>query len=94
MYVLWRERRPAWRDESGVGRRAFLRAGDDLLLIRPDHHPDVQGHHRAEDRAGVDVERAAAEVADALEEAVDAGEEHRTIVLATSTFFTDFMIRL
>ena len=43
--------------------------------------------------AGVDVERAAAEVADALEQAVDAGEEHEADALATTTLFASaFMI--
>src|SRR3954471_5266369 len=60
----------------GVGRGLIaLHTLDDLLLIRPDHHPDVKGHHRAEDAAGVDVERASTVVAAALERAVDDGEE-------------------
>src|SRR3954452_24994457 len=42
----------------GVGRGLIaLHAFDDLLLIQPDHHPDVEGHDRAEDAAGVNEER-------------------------------------
>src|SRR5947209_8927624 len=61
----------------GVGRGLIaFHALDDLLLIWPDHHPNVERHDRAEDAAGVDEERASAVVAAAFERAVDDGKEH------------------
>ena len=71
------------RSEAGrghlrrIGRRSFFRGGDDPFLIRPDNHPDVERHYRAEDRAGVYVERAAAEVTDIFEKQINAGEDRQ-----------------
>src|SRR2546423_1871502 len=62
---------PPARREGGARRGARLRGGDDLPLSRPDPHPDVRGHDRAEHRAEVDERRAPRRRREQLAEAED-----------------------